>query len=129
MPGSQGDVCGNHLDDDCDGQIDESCTCQNGKTKSCTTSLPGACSVGTQTCSANQRSSCEPDISVGFQQEVCGNTVDEDCDGVVATTATRYKDTDGDGYGGSTTTQACTKPVGYVQSSGDCNDTNNHAFP
>jgi len=37
---------------------------------------------------------------------------------------TYYKDNDRDGYGGSTTLQACTAPAGYVVQGGDCNDGN-----
>lgn len=35
---------------------------------------------------------------------------------------TYYKDNDGDGYGTSTTKTSCSRPSGYADKSGDCND-------
>ena len=45
--------------------------------------------------------------------------------------ATYYLDADGDGFGGSTTTTACTStpPSGYVATSTDCNDSSASVFP
>ena len=45
--------------------------------------------------------------------------------------ATYYLDADGDGFGGSTTTTACTStpPSGYVATSTDCNDSSATVFP
>lgn len=56
--------------------------------------------------------------------ETC-DSVDNDCDGTVdesGGTATWYADTDSDGFGGATTSTACTMPAGYVEVGGDCND-------
>jgi hypothetical protein len=53
---------------------------------------------------------------------VSGSTCSATCD---YTQQNYYLDTDGDGYGVSTTTQlACAAPVGYVLNSGDCDETN-----
>ena len=56
---------------------------------------------------------------------------DEDCDGLAddddpsvsaSTYDTWYIDGDGDGYGGTTTTDACDVPAGYIAADGDCDD-------
>jgi hypothetical protein len=63
--------------------------------------------------------------------EVC-NGLDDDCDGTVddGVLTTWYRDSDGDTYGNtSSTTTACTKPNGYVPTSGDCDDTRTTVYP
>lgn len=60
--------------------------------------------------------------------EICGNGIDDDCDGQTdegCVVYTWYQDTDGDGYGNaavSTSTFVNSAPAGYVAGSGDCND-------
>ncbi len=62
-------------------------------------------------------------------EERC-NDIDDDCDGLVDDadpgvrgTIAWYVDTDGDGYGDtSTKVSACEGPEGYIQRDGDCND-------
>ena len=48
----------------------------------------------------------------------CNNQTDE------GVTTTYYFDSDGDGFGGNVSTQACSAPSGYVANSNDCNDNN-----
>jgi hypothetical protein len=64
--------------------------------------------------------------------EVC-NGVDDDCDGFVDENIAKtawHPDFDGDTYGnGAITLSSCFKPVGYVASDGDCNDTNASIHP
>jgi hypothetical protein len=59
--------------------------------------------------------------------DICGDGLDNDCDGTVdnATTGllTWYPDLDGDAYGNtSSPLMACAQPVGYILVDGDCND-------
>jgi hypothetical protein len=65
--------------------------------------------------------------------EYC-NTEDDDCDGTVdeddaLDATTWYVDSDGDGYGTSSSTVACDQPSGYASGTSDCDDTDNTAFP
>jgi len=53
--------------------------CTSGQTRSCTTSLKGICATGTQTCSNNAWGTC---VAPSPQTEICGNNVDENCNGV-----------------------------------------------
>ena len=93
--GSQAEICGDGLDNDCDGLIDsadDDCwECQPGKTEetSCSSGAPGICDAGTKvrTCSEtgqwSEYGACEPDIAPGSEGEICGDGLDNDCDGKV----------------------------------------------
>jgi hypothetical protein len=90
---------------------DGACTCVPGTTQACYQGAPGTmgvgpCKGGTQTCNPDgiSWSSCGGG-QVLPKSEICGNQVDDDCDGVVDNAG----DSDGDGWA------AC---------SGDCNDSN-----
>jgi len=63
--------------------------------------------------------------------EVCDDK-DNNCNGQIdeGVKTTFYRDTDGDGFGSNAqTVQACTPPLGYVATGGDCNDADNTIFP
>lgn len=67
--------------------------------------------------------------------EICGNEIDDNCDGNVdenCATYTWYQDADGDGYGNSSASIVTFSPVpptGYVAQAGDCNDNNENINP
>lgn len=55
-------------------------SCQNGQTMSCGSGI-GACVPGTRLCVNNQWGACQG--AIGPHPEICGNGIDEDCDGAV----------------------------------------------
>jgi hypothetical protein len=63
--------------------------------------------------------------------EVCGDSLDNDCDGTVDNGIVRwYRDGDGDGYGNpADSLLACTQPAGYIAAAGDCNDGSADSHP
>lgn len=70
------EIC-NGLDDNCDGTIDEG---NFGEEVACTTEFLGICADGVRKCPA---SPCVSLVTPGSQAEVCDNSVDEDCDGLL----------------------------------------------
>lgn len=72
------EIC-NDIDDDCDGKIDEGLSCcTTGDTRPCV-NMKGICAKGTQRCEAGSWGQC----SIQPQTEICGNKLDDDCDGKV----------------------------------------------
>ncbi|MBL7964743.1 MAG: hypothetical protein JNM31_12975 [Flavobacteriales bacterium] len=66
--------------------------------------------------------------------EICGNGVDDDCDGIIdnhpTATITWYLDGDGDGFGDpNVTLSACAQPPGHVLNDDDCDDGDAALFP
>ncbi len=72
----QTEVC-NASDDDCDGTPDDG---NPGGGAGCTTGAQGICAAGTQTCVAGAVQCVQNQNSMA---EVCGNALDDDCDGTV----------------------------------------------
>jgi hypothetical protein len=65
--------------DACSSQLNQTCT--QGQTKSCGASNIGICKYGTQTCTNGNWGPCAG--SVNATTEICGNKLDDDCDGQV----------------------------------------------
>jgi hypothetical protein len=62
------------------------------------------------------------------------NGIDDNCDGSIDEAgalgeSTFYLDSDGDGYGSSTSITSCSTPSGYVANSSDCDDSNARISP
>lgn len=66
------------IDNNCNGFIDDGCVCNESETEVCGSNI-GACIQGTRTCTNCKWGSCEGQI--GPFKEVCGNGMDDDCDG------------------------------------------------
>jgi hypothetical protein len=82
------EICANGLDDDCDGLPDEGCVCAPGSTLTCYPGPPqtvqtGVCRTGAQTCNAEGTGYGECIGAVVPSAEVCGDGLDNDCDGVI----------------------------------------------
>ena len=74
----------NGADDNCNGQTDEG---NPGGGATCNTNLQGVCAAGTITCQ-NAALGCQQNVQPSA--EVCGNAVDENCDGVAVSAPTVY---------------------------------------
>ena len=72
---SSPEVC-DGVDNDCNGQVDNG---NPGGGAACVTGLQGACSPGTITCQGGQLSCLQ---NVQPVPEICGNGIDDDCNGV-----------------------------------------------
>src|SRR5690349_4169119 len=84
------EVCDDGLDNDCDGTVDEDCGCAPGGTQSCYDGPPeqagiGTCARGTQTCEGMGEFGTWSPCSGATHSvpEVCGDGLDNDCDGTV----------------------------------------------
>ncbi|MFM7201242.1 MAG: MopE-related protein, partial [Myxococcota bacterium] len=119
----------NGVDDNCNGTIDDGVTNSTwyqdsdgdgygnaAVTKSACSQPAGYVSNSTDCNDTN--SAVKPGAT-----ETC-NGIDDNCSGAIdeGVKTTYYQDNDADGYGSTTTTQACTKPTGYATVGGDCND-------
>jgi hypothetical protein len=73
----------NGIDDDCNGKVDDgiACDCIIGQTKACGLQT-GACKPGYRMCTQGRWAS-ECIDETGPTAEVCGNGIDDDCDGTV----------------------------------------------
>ena len=121
----------NGIDDNCSNQIDEGLL----STYYADTDVDGYGDAGSsvQACSqpagyVTTNTDCNDSnaaVNPGAT-EVC-NGVDDNCNNQIdegLTFTNYYVDTDGDGYGAGTATNACSQPAGYVTTNTDCNNSN-----
>jgi hypothetical protein len=80
-PGT-GEICDYGLDNDCDGSADVGCNCMVGETLVCGTN-EGVCRKGIQLCVGGIWGACGGAGYVGPVDEVCGNGLDDNCDGYI----------------------------------------------
>jgi subtilisin-like proprotein convertase family protein len=82
------DFCGDGLDNDCDAIVDDGCFCAPGAAAACYDGPPGTegvgvCRAGTHICNA-EGSAFGPCVgAITPTPEVCGDGLDNDCDGAV----------------------------------------------
>ena len=126
------------VDEDCDGNVDEGVRAMlhtdadrdgYGSPSSTTMGCPSIGLVADGTDCDDTRADVSPGAS-----ELCGNGIDDDCDGMTDESGptTFYADTDHDGYGvpGATTMGAtCTPPAGWAANAADCDDTTAATHP
>jgi hypothetical protein len=127
------EVCGNGIDEDCDGADDIANTFYadvDGDGFGNPASPITACNALVGYVVDN--TDCDDAIQSTYPgaPEVCGNGIDEDCDGSDDVGNTFYADVDGDGFGDAASTiVSCNAPTGYVADNTDCNDALASAFP
>ena len=129
------EVC-DEVDNNCDGSVDEGVTTTyyldndedgygNAKRSVSACEAPDGYVENTGDCDDTEEAAWTG------ASETCDG-VDNDCDGAVddGVKSTWYLDVDGDGYGGSRSTDACTPPTSdYVAADGDCDDGDDDAYP
>lgn len=103
------EICGNKIDEDCDGQ-DAECTSQ-------CTDMDGDGYGDGPDCKGPDCNDYNKNINPAAK-EICGNGIDEDCDGKDQECPQSCSDADGDGYG-----------VGGACKGPDCDDSNPAVYP
>lgn len=133
------DICGNLIDDNCDGSVDEGCVIS---TYYFDFDIDGYGDPGVFVSGfvaplgyVDNGNDCD-DNDAGVNPgaiEICDNGVDENCDGVDDSCGifnTYYRDLDSDGYGNlSDSVLGIDVPFGYVDDSGDCDDSDGGVNP
>ena len=86
--GPSAETCGDGLDNDCDGTVDEGCVCTPGTAAACYdgpagTDGVGTCAPGSMSCNGTGTSYGACTGSIGPVADLCGDGLDNNCDGVV----------------------------------------------
>ncbi len=118
----------NGIDDDCNAATLDG----SGETAPSNSNQQGVCTGSKKACIAGQWADKYSNIAKYEINEVSCDGLDNNCNGQVdeSLMTTYYKDADADAYGDlQTTTQACSKPVGFVSNSQDCNDNDKDIHP
>jgi hypothetical protein len=76
------EICNDGLDNNCDGLVDNNCGCTLGTTQPCGNNT-GVCRAGTQTCNSSGVFGVCTGTYVGPSAEVCTDTLDNNCNGLV----------------------------------------------
>ncbi len=76
------EICGNLEDDNCNGIAEEGCACPPNSYEVCGSSI-GACQLGVLACADDGTFSGKCIGAVLPTEEICGNEVDDDCDGSI----------------------------------------------
>ena len=132
----------NDLDDDCDGEIDEDSAIDaetwwvdaDGDGYGGTSYSYTQCEQPSGTVE-NSEDCDDLDEDVNPDADEYCDGADNDCDGDTdeddaLDASTWYADSDGDGYGDSSTTgEACDEPSGYTDDDNDCDDTDSSVHP
>ncbi|SEU37223.1 Alpha-tubulin suppressor [Myxococcus fulvus] len=123
------------VDNNCNGSVDEGVT--STYYRDADGDGYGAASQSTQACASptghvSNASDCD-DASANIRpgaSEVC-DSVDNNCNGSVdeGVQSRWYRDSDGDGFGGTSSTYACAQPGGYVSNNSDCDDNRANRYP
>jgi hypothetical protein len=93
------------IDNNCNGQIDEGGNCCNNTDTQPCGSDAGICKNRKKTCSGGLWGPCEWEQGPNPGGEVCGNNLDDDCNGEVDDQCIPCTDADGDGYGSVSSNQ------------------------
>lgn len=118
-PNPAGEICGNGKDDDCNGKVDDGCMCTIGMDYPCysgpgNTDMNPPCHDGTHTCiDGHSFGACTGEHTP--VAEICGNMIDDNCDGQVDEAAAGC-------VCEPAQTQACWTGPAQAQHVGDCKD-------
>jgi len=139
-PGAD-EICGDGIDNNCNGEADENCEEYTTFYRDADGDGDGdpdnAVSASSQpngyVANNDDCDDTDADVNPG-EIEICDDSIDNNCDGQVdencASSTTYYRDADGDGYGDpDNSIKAVSRPDGYVDNSGDCDDTDVNIHP